>query len=126
MQYAVLIPGDSLDSAAAAGTAISNIIVRTEPAELIQSNGDPVFAAIPGTGLEYMVNSGNDIFRVSATGQYYLLLSGRWYKSGNLQGSWQYVAADGLPADFAKIPEGSPKDHVLASVAGTPAQGCLV
>jgi hypothetical protein len=110
-----------VDSAAAADTLISNIIVRTEPAELIQSNGEPVFAAIPGTGLEYIVNSGNDIFRVSASGQYYVLLSGRWYRSGNIQGNWQYVPADGLPADFAKIPEGSPKDHVLASVAGTPA-----
>ncbi|RYE14745.1 MAG: hypothetical protein EOP51_27675, partial [Sphingobacteriales bacterium] len=31
------------------------------------------------------------------------------------------VIRDELPADFAKIPEGSPKDHVLASVAGTDA-----
>src|SRR5258708_36156351 len=32
-----------------------------------------------------------------------------------------YNASYKLPADFAKIPEGSPKDNVLASVAGTDA-----
>ena len=51
--------------------------------------------------------------------QYYVLLSGRWYKSTSLNGKWNYVASDKLPADFAKIPEGSPKDNVLPSVAGT-------
>ncbi len=110
-----------VDSAAAADTSVSRIIVSTKPAELIQSEGAPVFAPIPGTGLEYVVNSHNDIFRVSANGQYYVLLSGRWYRSDNLEGNWQYVSADALPAGFAKIPEGSPKDKVLASVAGTPA-----
>jgi hypothetical protein len=106
------------DSAAAVDTAVSNIIVSTEPAELIQSNGDPVFTPIAGTGLSYISNSNNDIFK-DGSGQYYILLSGRWYTSGSLQGSWQYVASDHLPADFARIPEGSPKDNVLASIAGT-------
>jgi hypothetical protein len=110
-----------VDSAASADTAVTRIIVSTKPAELIQSDGAPVFAPIPGTDLEYVVNSHNDIFRVTTSGQYYVLLSGRWFRAGNLDGSWQYVAADALPASFAKIPEGSPKDKVLASVAGTPA-----
>ena len=35
-------------------------------------------------------------------------------------GPWAYVAADKLPADFAKIPENSAKGFVLANVAGTP------
>ena len=51
--------------------------------------------------------------------QYYVLLSGRWYRSSSLKGQWQFIPADKLPADFAKIPAGSPKDNVLASVAGT-------
>lgn len=33
-------------------------------------------------------------------------------------GPWSYAGAD-LPADFARIPEDSPKGHVLASVPGT-------
>lgn len=106
---------------------ISNIIVSTEPAELLQSNGEPNFMAIPQTNLLYVNNSNNDIFMDVATQQYYILLSGRWYKSTALSGKWNYVASDRLPADFAKIPEGSPKDNVLSSVAGTlPANNALL
>lgn len=98
---------------------ISNIIVSTEPAELLQSNGEPNFTPIQQTNLLYVRNSSNDIFMDVASQQYYVLLSGRWYKSTALSGKWSYVASDKLPADFAKIPEGSPKDNVLSSVAGT-------
>jgi len=108
-----------IDSSAASDAVISNIIVSTEPAELLQSNGAPVLTPIPGTALDYVSNSSNDIFLDEGTHQYYILLSGRWYRSANLQGTWQYVASDALPAGFARIPEGSPKDRVLASVAGT-------
>jgi hypothetical protein len=99
---------------------IYNIVVTTEPAELIQSKGEANFSAVDGTGLLYVSNSENDIFMDINSQQYYVLLSGRWYKSKTLSGNWQYVAADQLPADFAKIPKGTPKDNVLASVAGTP------
>jgi hypothetical protein len=109
------------DSAVIADTVISQIIVSTTPAELIQSAGDPVFTPIPGTGLSFISNSNNDIFRDSASGQFDVLLSGRWYSSSQLQNGWQYVASDALPPGFARIPEGSPKDNVLASIAGTPA-----
>lgn len=98
---------------------ISNIIVTTDPAELLQSNGEPDFSPIPQTNLLYVRNSNNDIFMDINSQQYYILLSGRWYKSQTLSGKWSYVASDRLPADFAKIPEGSAKDNVLSSVAGT-------
>lgn len=98
---------------------ISNIIVSIEPAELLQSNGEPNFTSIQGTSLLYVKNSDNDIFMDVNGQQYYVLLSGRWYRSQALDGKWQYVSSDKLPADFANIPEGSPKDNVLASVAGT-------
>ncbi len=98
---------------------ISNIIVTTEPAELLQSNGEPDFSPVPQTNLLYVRNSNNDIFMDINSQQYYILLSGRWYKSQSLSGKWNYVASDRLPSDFAKIPEGSPKDNVLSSIAGT-------
>lgn len=98
---------------------IYNIVVTTEPAELIQSKGEANFAPVKETGLLYVSNSENDIFMDINSQQYYVLLSGRWYRSKTLSGNWEYVAADQLPADFAKIPKGSPKDNVLASVAGT-------
>jgi hypothetical protein len=100
-------------------STIYNIIVSTEPAELIQTKGEPNFAAVNGTSLLYVSNTDNDIFMDINSQQYYVLISGRWYKSKTLSGNWQYTGADQLPADFAKIPAGSAKDNVLASVAGT-------
>ncbi|MEO6316934.1 MAG: hypothetical protein ABIU63_11730 [Chitinophagaceae bacterium] len=108
------------DNAAAANSnVVPEIIVSTEPAELIQSDGEPNFAPVENTGLLYVKNSSNDIFMDVNSQQYYVLLSGRWYRSGSMKSEWQYIAADKLPNDFAKIPAGSPKDNVLASVAGT-------
>ncbi|MCB0814319.1 MAG: hypothetical protein KDB87_14315, partial [Flavobacteriales bacterium] len=70
----------------------------------------------------YVANSPNDIL-MDINGQaYYVLLSGRWYSAKSLEaGDWSYVSSEKLPADFAQIPEGSDKDVVLASVAGTQA-----
>jgi hypothetical protein len=110
------------DSAAAVQeNTISDIIVSTNPAELIQSNGQASFTPIDGTDLSYINNSSNDVFRLQSTGQYYVLISGRWYTSSSLNSNWKYIQSNSLPPDFAKIPEGSPKDNVLASVAGTDA-----
>jgi len=102
---------------------IYNIVVTTEPAELIQSKGEANFAAVNGTNLLYVSNTEDDIFMDITSQQYYVLLSGRWYNSKTLSGNWQYVPADKLPPEFAKIPKGTPKDNVLASVAGTDEAG---
>lgn len=110
-----------IDSAAAQqDKVVSNIVVSTSPAELIQTDGKPSLSPITGTSLSYISNSPNDIFQDQG-GKYYVLISGRWYSSSSLTGGWHYIAANALPGDFAKIPEGSPKDNVLASVAGTDA-----
>jgi hypothetical protein len=101
---------------------IPNIVVSTVPAELIQSKGEPSFVPIDGTSLLYVGNSDNDIFMDENAQQYFVLISGRWYEAKNLNdNNWKYIPADHLPADFAKIPPGSAKDNVLASVAGTDA-----
>ncbi len=102
-----------------AANSIPEIIVSMEPAELIQSNGDADFSPIKETGLLYMTNTNNDVFMNISDQLYYVLLSGRWYASASLKGPWTYTASDKLPADFSKIPVGSPKDDVLASVTGT-------
>ena len=102
--------------------SVPAIIVSTTPAELIQSKGDPNFAPIQGTNLLYIKNSDNDIFMDLSSQLYYVLISGRWYRSKAMNSNqWEYIGADHLPADFANIPPGSPKDNVLASVAGTDA-----
>ncbi len=115
-------PGYESDSAAAQHNVVSDIIVSTTNAELVQSNGEANFTPISGTNLLYVSNSDNDIFMDASAQQYYLLISGRWYKSPQLKnGNWQYITSSNLPADFSRIPEGSAKDNVLANVAGTPA-----
>ena len=111
-------PGYTDSAASAQDNVVSDIQVSTSPAELIQTNGQPSWTPIQGTSLSYASNSSNDIFQDQG-GKYFVLISGRWYSSNSLTGGWHYVPANGLPADFAKIPQGSPKDNVLASVAGT-------
>ncbi|HEY8397408.1 MAG TPA: hypothetical protein VIK80_05665 [Flavihumibacter sp.] len=100
---------------------VAEVLVSTEPAELIQSKGEASFTPISGTDLLYVENSPNDIFMDVSSQQYYVLLSGRWFRSPSLSGTWQYIPAESLPSDFANIPAGSAKDNVLASVPGTPA-----
>lgn len=100
---------------------VTDIIVSTKPAELLQTNGEPDYKTVQETSLLYVSNSSNNIFKDINSQKTYILIAGRWYSSSSLNGPWEYVASDKLPADFAKIPEGSEKDEVLASVAGTAA-----
>jgi hypothetical protein len=59
---------------------------------------------------------------------YYILVSGRWFRSKSLEGGpWEFVDAKNLPESFALIPEKSPKSGVLVSVPGTgPAKEALI
>jgi hypothetical protein len=99
---------------------ITDIIVSTEPAELIQTEGVPVYKPIDSTSLQYVSNTKNDIIK-TADGQIFILVAGRWYKSSSLNGPWTFNGSDKMPAEFSKIPEGSAKDNVLVSISGTPA-----
>ncbi|MEI8074666.1 MAG: hypothetical protein WCH78_07955 [Bacteroidota bacterium] len=105
----------------AKNTTPTEIIISTVPAELIQTEGEASFKPIQGTSLLYADNTLDEIFKDINSQKNFILLAGRWYSSSSMNGPWNYIAADKLPADFAKIPEGSEKDGVLASVAGTDA-----
>ncbi len=100
-----------------AGT-VPQVFYSPVPAELIFLKGAPVYATVAGTELLYVTNTDNDIFIDNAQKEYYILLSGRWFRAKAFGGPWTY-AGDDLPADFARIPENSPKGHVLPSVPGT-------
>lgn len=99
----------------------TEIVVSTQQAEIFQTDGEAQFNNVEGSSLLYVSNTDNDIFKDINTQKNYVLLSGRWYSGPSLDGPWTYVPADKLPEDFSKIPEGSEKDAVLASVAGTQA-----
>jgi len=99
---------------------IGAVYSSTKPADLVQTKGAPNFEPIKGTEVLYVTNSPDNIFLYTATQDYYITLSGRWFKSRSIKGPWKFIDADKLPKDFANIPEGHPKGEVLASVAGTP------
>jgi hypothetical protein len=97
------------------------VIVATEPTELIVTDGEPKFNPIAGGDLLYLSNTASDVMLDVSSQKYYVLLSGRWYRTVDMTtGPWEYVRADDLPDAFMKIPAGSAKGDVLASVAGTP------
>ena len=66
-----------------------------------------------------MSNTDSDLFMDVKSQKYYLIISGRWYEAASMTGTWQYVAADKLPATFAEIPKDSKYTDVRASIAGT-------
>jgi len=101
---------------------IPEIVVTMKPAVLLDINGEPKMEPFDNSSLMYVTNTDKDLFLDIPTQEYYFLASGRWYATKNLRnGPWRYVAPDALPAGFANVPEGSPKDGILAHVAGTPA-----
>ncbi len=96
---------------------IPAIYTSEVPAELVVFGGDPQFSPIVGTSLSWASNTTSDVLR-DASGAYYLLLAGRWFRAPALNGAWTYV--DALPADFSRIPMTSRAGAVLAAVPGTP------
>jgi hypothetical protein len=104
------------------------VYVSMGPSELLVTEGSPQLEPIPGTELEYVKNTSASIFRDTNSLEYYILLSGRWFRSKSLDaGAWEFVGQKNLPETFASIPESSPKAGVLASVPGTgPAKEALI
>jgi hypothetical protein len=100
-------------------TVKPRVILATEPTELIVTDGDPEYSPLVGSDLLYMSNTENDVVMDVVTGQYYVLLSGRWFRGQSLSGPWSYVASDKLPKSFSMIPPDSEKANLLAGVAGT-------
>ncbi|PWT72449.1 MAG: hypothetical protein C5B59_15740 [Bacteroidetes bacterium] len=97
---------------------VPHVFFTSVPGELVLLKAAPIYSPIKGTNLLYITNTDNDLFVDNSTKTFYVLLSGRWFSSKSLSGPWEY-AGDKLPKDFSKIPDSSPKAHVLASVPGT-------
>jgi len=92
------------------------IFVSTTPAILLFVEGKPVLASVPGTTLQYVVNTNWDLFFDNS--EYFLLDGKTWIKSKDLAGPW--AGTSKLPADFAKIPKGQNWDEVLKAVPAPP------
>ncbi len=96
------------------------IVVATDPTELIVTQGAPEWTALDGGQLLYVSNTESPWLRDLPTGNMYLLLSGRWYRSKSENGPWTFVKSDELPKSFADIPPASDIGGLRTSVAGTP------
>jgi hypothetical protein len=97
--------------------AVPAIFMSTEPAELIVTNGPPRFVTVEGSSLEYVENTTANVFKEPTDDELYVLTAGRWFRAWTIDGPWEFVPSRELPADFAAIPDGSPKAAVKAFIA---------
>jgi hypothetical protein len=113
-----LMDGGKARPALAAG--LPAIHVATRPTELVVFKGQPDFQPIGTTDLLWAANTTADVLFDTGDNRFYILISGRWYRSAAATGPWSFVAADALPASFRQIPPSAPAGVVLAAVGGTP------
>lgn len=100
------------------GGAMPKVITTEKPTELILFEGEPALQDVAGTALQWASNSESDVFFDKAGKQWYVLLSGRWFRAASLDGPWTFATPD-LPADFRNLPEDAPYYAVRSSVPGT-------
>lgn len=109
-----------IDSAEMAMKVAPELIVVTQPSELISTDGEPDYQSIEGTSLLYAANTEDDILLDINTQMHYILIAGRWYYSKSLDdASWTFQEPENLPEEFALIPTSSPVSNVRASVPNT-------
>ncbi|MGO9829174.1 MAG: hypothetical protein ACLPJH_03470 [Myxococcaceae bacterium] len=95
------------------------VVVATRPTEIVITEGPMNWAPLEGTQLLYVANTNGNVFQDMLDQQFYVLVTGRWFRAPNLAGPWSYIPGTALPQDFSLIPITSPKENVLASVPGT-------
>ena len=95
------------------------VVVATVPTELIATDGEPDWISLAGGELLYVKNTESPWLRELSTGNMYILISGRWYRSKHQSGPWTFVRPDELPQSFAQIPPASDIGGLRSSVAGT-------
>jgi hypothetical protein len=98
------------------GKTVPLIVVSAQPAVLAGVSGEPKFAPISGTGLQYVTNTQAHIFRENKSKKLYVLAGGRWFQGASMRGPFEPIAADKLPADFARVPADARNGDVAASM----------
>jgi len=116
-EVARIVPPDT--SSAPAPQPPPKIMTATEPTELVVTDGPPAWRPVGAGDLLYVENTETPIVREVATNDVYVLLSGRWFRSGSLSGPWTFVRPDSLPVAFREIPPASELGGARVAVAGT-------
>ena len=89
------------------------IFYSDSPAILVIMDGEPLFAAIPDTRLQYVINTNWDLFRYKDK-EWYLRNGSQWLKNKNLSGEWKFD--NYLPGDFKKLPDDGNWAEVKAAI----------
>jgi len=83
--------------------------VRRDQANLsVRYDGVPQFKPIPGTSMEYAVNSDTEV--IQAEGRYWACRNAVWFNSETAEGPWEL--AENIPAEIYRIPANSPLYHL--------------
>ena len=113
---AAVSDGQTLETVTAANAP--EIVVSTEPTELIVTEGPAAFVPLVDD-LLVLQNSDDDVFMHVSSQNFYIVLAGRWYSASSLSGPWAYQQAEKLPKAFADIPRDSNQADSRVYVAGT-------
>ena len=83
--------------------------VRRDQAKLeVRYDGAPKFQPIPGTAMQYAVNSDSEV--IYTGGRYWACRNAVWFVSDSAQGPWEL--ADSIPPEIYTIPPVSPLYHL--------------
>jgi hypothetical protein len=90
---------------AAQAPLVTTVDRKTATLTVTYATGEPVFAPIAGTPLQYAVNTTTDLIKVGAA-SYFACDHGAWFTATAAMGPWK--AAAYVPAVIYTIPESSP------------------
>lgn len=102
---------------------VKKVAVKNDPPQIFYSSGaaallivqgDPVYAPIEKTDLQFVVNANWDLFFDKDKKIYYLLINNLWFTTTDLNGPWKQTRS--LPKDMKKLPTGQNFDDVKKMV----------
>jgi hypothetical protein len=103
-----------------------DIHYSSEPAVLVNIDGEPIKVPVDGTKLSYIANTNWDLYWQSREARWYLLNGKQWLvtdKGGSVAGPWGL--AKKLPGDFNKLPDNPNFRATLAQVPPTVTSGSV-
>ena len=105
----VSVPGtaEAAEAVRLAQVPTKATVKRAEAKAEVAYQGDPEFAAIEGTQMEYATNTQSDVIKIGDL--YYLCLQGVWFVSTHANGPWQVT--DSVAQEIYTIPPSSPVHH---------------
>ena len=69
------------------------ILIATDSAALIVTDGAPRYETVPGTSLLRLANTHATVFREATDEQFYVRVDKDWYRARTTDGPWQFIAA---------------------------------